>query len=103
METLIARQPIFNAHKRLFAYELLYRGIEELSLLNVGGDRATTALLTSSFLTEGLEKIKLALTQKKGPLSIFLDAVIAYERREQAACLRALSTIRVPKENVYEM
>ena len=57
METTIARQPIFNIHKKLFAYELLYRGLEELSLALVGGDRATSTLLTSSFLTEGLEKI----------------------------------------------
>ncbi|EKD39051.1 MAG: hypothetical protein ACD_75C00522G0012 [uncultured bacterium] len=57
METTIARQPILNIHKKLFAYELLYRGLEELSLALVGGDRATSALLTSSFLTEGLEKI----------------------------------------------
>ncbi len=28
-----------------------------LSLANVGGDRATSSLLTSSFITEGLEKI----------------------------------------------
>lgn len=57
METTIARQPIFNTNKKLFAYELLYRGLEELSLALVGGDCATSALLTSSFLTEGLEKI----------------------------------------------
>ena len=57
METTIARQPIFNLHKNLYAYELLYRGLEELSLALVGGDRATSVVLTSSFLTEGLEKI----------------------------------------------
>ncbi len=57
METLIARQPIFNVHRRLFAYELLYRGTNSLSLDNMGGDRATSRLLTSSFLTEGLEEI----------------------------------------------
>ena len=57
METIIARQPIFNHNKRLFAYELLYRGTKNLSLDNIGGERATTSLLTSAFLTEGLEKI----------------------------------------------
>ncbi len=57
LETIIARQPIFNAQRHLFAYELLYRGDEALSLMNVGGDRATSSLLVSSFLTEGLEKI----------------------------------------------
>jgi EAL and modified HD-GYP domain-containing signal transduction protein len=57
METIIARQPIFNFNRRLFAYELLYRGVKNLSLTNIGGERATTALLTGAFLTEGLQKI----------------------------------------------
>jgi len=57
LETIIARQPIFNAQRKVFAYELLYRGADTLSLANVGGNRATGSLLTSSFLTEGLEKI----------------------------------------------
>lgn len=57
METIIARQPIFDDKRRLFAYELLYRGADALSLANVGGNRATSSLLTSSYLTEGLEKI----------------------------------------------
>jgi EAL and modified HD-GYP domain-containing signal transduction protein len=57
LETIIARQPIFDGKGRLFAYELLYRGADMLSLANIGGDRATSSLLTSSFITEGLEKI----------------------------------------------
>ncbi len=57
METIIARQPIFDVKRNLFAYELLYRGVDMLSLANVGGNRATSSLLTSSFFTEGLEKI----------------------------------------------
>ena len=57
METIIARQPIFNFNRRLFAYELLYRGVKNLSLINIGGERATTSLLTGAFLTEGLQKI----------------------------------------------
>ncbi|MFT5701947.1 MAG: c-di-GMP-related signal transduction protein [Desulforhopalus sp.] len=35
METIIARQPIFNFNKRLFAYELLYSGVESLKLIEV--------------------------------------------------------------------
>lgn len=57
METIIARQPIFNFNKRLFAYELLYRGTKSRSLVNIGGERATTSLLSGAFLTEGLERI----------------------------------------------
>ena len=57
METFIARQPIFSIHKRLFAYELLYRGSDTLSIDQVTGNRATSALLTSAFFTEGLDKL----------------------------------------------
>ncbi len=57
MEFCIARQPIFSFNKRLYAYELLYRGTEEWNLENTEGNRATTSLLSSTFLTEGIEKI----------------------------------------------
>ena len=57
MDFYIARQPIFNVQKRLFAYELLYRGTKEFPLSDVSGDRATTGLLTSTFLTEGIDVI----------------------------------------------
>ncbi len=53
----IARQPIFNIRKQLFAYELLFRQTLGLHLGELSGDRATTSLLSSTFLTEGIEKI----------------------------------------------
>ena len=57
MDLFIARQPIFNIHRKLFAYELLYRGTKSSSLSNTSGNKATTSVLSSAFLTEGLEKI----------------------------------------------
>lgn len=57
MDVFIARQPIFNAHQRLFAYELLYRGTREATLTSITGERATTSLLSSTFITEGVEII----------------------------------------------
>ena len=57
MEIFIARQPIFTVHKRLFAYELLYRGTKTATLGNTSGNKATTGVLSSAFLTEGIEKI----------------------------------------------
>jgi EAL and modified HD-GYP domain-containing signal transduction protein len=53
----IARQPIFTAQKKLFAYELLFRQTLGLSLGELSGDRATTSLLSTAFLTAGIEKI----------------------------------------------
>lgn len=57
MDFFLARQPIFKENKRVHAYELLYRGSANTSLRSIGGSKATTSLLTSVFLTEGIEKI----------------------------------------------
>lgn len=57
MDVHIARQPIFDIHKKLFAYELLFRQTLGLHLGELSGDRATTSLLSTAFLTEGVEAI----------------------------------------------
>ena len=59
MDICIARQPIFSVHKKLYAYELLFRGDEQEDECpqEIAGDRATTSLLSSTFLTEGIERI----------------------------------------------
>jgi c-di-GMP-related signal transduction protein len=57
MDIFIARQPILNAHKKLFAYELLYRGTKTSTLATASGNKATTSVLSSAFLTEGIDKI----------------------------------------------
>ncbi|MFT5172969.1 MAG: EAL and modified HD-GYP domain-containing signal transduction protein [Gammaproteobacteria bacterium] len=57
VEALVARQPIFDRSKKLYAYELLYRcksmheaGVED-------GDQATAHVVTSSFLDIGLDRV----------------------------------------------
>lgn len=57
MELCIARQPILTSHKKLYAYELLFRGNDILSLQNTEGSKVTSTLLSTTFLTEGIEKI----------------------------------------------
>lgn len=57
MDQYIARQPILDVQQRLYAYELLYRGKDHYSLDQVSGNKATTSLLSSAFLTLGIEKI----------------------------------------------
>jgi c-di-GMP-related signal transduction protein len=57
MDIFIARQPIFSLHKQLFAYELLYRGTKKTTLQTASGNQATTSVLSSAFLTEGIETI----------------------------------------------
>ncbi len=57
MDFYIARQPIFSRNHKLFAYELLYRGYKSCQLSNVDGNKATSSVLTSVFLTEGIGRI----------------------------------------------
>lgn len=57
MHVHIARQPIFDGYKKLFGYELLFRQAQGLQLGELSGDRATTSLLSTAFLTEGIEQI----------------------------------------------
>ena len=86
MEMYLARQAIFSSQKRLQAYELLYRGAGHYSLGQISGNRATTSLLTTAFLTEGIEKVSNSkpcfinftaeLLLKKVPLSFPKNQVV---------------------------
>jgi c-di-GMP-related signal transduction protein len=53
----VARQPIFDARKSLFAYELLFRDSLTNMVPHIDGDVATSRLLSNSFLTIGLESL----------------------------------------------
>src|SRR5208283_5011885 len=57
MDAYIARQPILDKKKSLFAYELLFRDGLDNYMPNIDGDTATSKLLSSSFLTIGIDKI----------------------------------------------
>lgn len=57
MDQYIARQPILDIYQRLYAYELLYRGDGHYALDKVSGNKATTSLLSSAFLTQGIAQI----------------------------------------------
>jgi len=57
MDVYVARQPIFNRHRRIFAYELLFRNGMSSAFPGVDGDEDTSSLLSSSFFTVGIEQI----------------------------------------------
>jgi EAL and modified HD-GYP domain-containing signal transduction protein len=57
MDSFVARQPILNRHRRLFAYELLFRDGKSNSFPGGDGSDATLSLLSSSFFTIGIEQI----------------------------------------------
>jgi len=57
MDVFVARQPIFDRNKDIYAYELLFRSGETNGFPNIDGDTATSSLLSSSFFTVGVEKV----------------------------------------------
>jgi len=54
---LVARQPIFDRDRRVYAYELLYRAAGQQHADVRDGEHATATVLTSSFLDIGLERL----------------------------------------------
>ena len=58
MDVFIARQPVFDRHKRLFAYELLYRsGMDNAFPGDVDCDEATHTVLAHILFNIGLEAL----------------------------------------------
>ena len=56
-DVFVARQPIFNRKKSLYAYELLFRDGLNNMMPNLDGDTATSTLLSNSFLTFGIDAL----------------------------------------------
>ena len=57
VESYVARQPIFNENKEVYAYELLYRDKGNNPSKNFDGDEATSEVLTNTFSNIGIETI----------------------------------------------
>ncbi len=57
MNVFVARQPIFDKNRKIFAYELLFRAGRSNVFPDIDGETATTSLLSSSFFTVGIGKI----------------------------------------------
>jgi len=57
MDVFVARQPIFDRRLNVYAYELLFRvGLENV-FVDTDGDKATSSVITNSFLVIGLESL----------------------------------------------
>lgn len=58
MEVFVARQPIFDIKKNVFAYELLFRSsLENYYDLRVGLDEAASKTISNSFLVIGVDTL----------------------------------------------
>jgi len=57
MDAYVARQPIFDRKKRIFAYELLFRNSLDNFMPKVDEDMASSQILSSTYYTIGIDKI----------------------------------------------
>jgi len=53
----VARQPIFDKNKNIFAYELLFRDGTANYVPDIDGDVATTSLLANTFFSIGIDTL----------------------------------------------
>jgi c-di-GMP-related signal transduction protein len=57
MDAYVARQPILDKKKKIYAYELLFRDGTANYVPDIDGDTATSTLLSNSFFTIGMETV----------------------------------------------
>ena len=57
MELFIARQPIFDIHKNVVAYELLFRSPGAVTATHTDDTAATRAVLSNAFLMMGIDSL----------------------------------------------
>ncbi len=75
MDVFIARQPIFDIKKNVYAYELLYRASERNASDVIDGEMATSSVIASTLMLLGLDSI----TQNKLAFINFTKQLIQEE------------------------
>ncbi len=113
MEQFIARQPILNLNKKLYGYELLYRGGPGRMLGQVSGEQATAGLLTSAFLTGDINVISnnrlcfvnftSDLLEKNLPFSFPKTKIVVEILEDVKPTPNIISVCRNLKENGYTL
>ena len=58
MEVFLARQPIFDVHKKVVAYEILYRsGMKNTYDISINGDLATASVVVDALINFGMGQL----------------------------------------------
>lgn len=74
LEIFVARQPIFDIKKNVYAYELLFRsGLDNYYDTCLDGDNSTAKLIVNSFLLIGLENVT---NQKKAFINFTRNLIL---------------------------
>lgn len=113
MDVFVARQPIFDRNKTLYAYELLFRAGLSNSFPDIDEEIATTSLLSSSFFTVGIEKVtggKIAFINfteeliEKGTPQLFSSGKMMVEILENVApSEKVIASCKELKKQGYEI
>jgi EAL and modified HD-GYP domain-containing signal transduction protein len=100
MDSFVARQPIFDIRKKIYAYELLFRSGKTNAFPDIDGNTATSNVLSSSFFTVGIEKICSGhLAFINFPESLLLKGTPALFPKERLT-VEILEDVRASKEVV---
>ncbi len=73
MDIFIARQPIFDSNRNIFAYELLFRNGLENAFPDIDGDTATSSVLSNTFFSFELKEI---LGEKPGFINFTKNLIL---------------------------
>lgn len=97
---LLARQPIFDADLKLYAYELLFRSTHDnySGVPGIDGDKATTEVINRTFLELGIERV---LGNKRGFINLtrpFLTEEIKLPFDNRQIVLEVLEDIEIDDE-----
>jgi EAL and modified HD-GYP domain-containing signal transduction protein len=113
MDVFVARQPIFDRNKKIYAYELLFRSGASNCFPDIDGETATTSLLSSSFFTVGIDRIvsgKIAFINftedliTKGTPHLFASGKMMVEILENVAPTpEIIASCNKLKDNGYEL
>lgn len=73
MDIYVARQPVFNTHKKIFGYELLFRNGFKNAFPDIDGDIATSNVLSNTFFSFEMKEI---LGKKPGFVNFTKDLIL---------------------------
>jgi c-di-GMP-related signal transduction protein len=111
MEFFLARQPIFNNKKKIYAYELLFRNGLENVYNSLSPDDATIDVITNSLLESSISKIvsnkkafinfTKSLITKEIPLLLPKDVVVVELLEDIEPDKEFLNLVKNLKDNGY--
>ncbi|NTV89196.1 MAG: histidine kinase, partial [Clostridiales bacterium] len=101
MDIFLARQPIFDADQRVYAYEVLYRSGTTNAFDGINGDEASAKVIINTFQTFGIDR----LTNNKPVFINFTESFINDEMAtlfpKDSLVVEVLESVN-PGDNIVE-